>query len=305
MKISRRSRPFAISAVSLCIISSGGFLATQGPTQKPVTPVAYAERLPAEVISNSLTEESSDSFSHFEFLSTTANNEPIATVDTSQTISENTTPSTTSGDSDAVTFTRGKCPASSTDDLFFAALHKHSQLDKYIPTDLVTIIPHIPTKDNRPVCLTRETAEQAYAMFAAAKSESIELVVTSGFRDYDWQSALYHNHIDTHGTIPQRIAPAGTSEHQLGTTFDLTTPDIDNVSASVAFGETDAGIWMAENGWKFGFVQSYPEGKQSITGYLYEPWHYRYIGKEPALELLQSGLTLYEFLRNREIQSNN
>ena len=84
-------------------------------------------------------------------------------------------------------------------------------------------------------------------------------------------------------------ARAGHSEHQTGLAFDLN-------SLEESFGETREGIWLREHCWEYGFIIRYPKGKESITGYMYEPWHVRYLGKSAAKSVFESGLCLEEYL---------
>jgi D-alanyl-D-alanine carboxypeptidase len=89
-------------------------------------------------------------------------------------------------------------------------------------------------------------------------------------------------------------ARPGHSEHQLGTTVDFTTAP--GVPLSTRFGDSPAGKWLARNGWKYGFIMSYPEGKKKVSCYGYEPWHWRYFGRELAAEIHESGQVPRRFL---------
>ena len=91
-------------------------------------------------------------------------------------------------------------------------------------------------------------------------------------------------------------ARPGHSEHQLGTTADLTSANV-GFQLSEGFGDTPEGAWVRENSWKYGFIISYPAGTEGITGYAYEPWHIRYVGEATAADVHASGLTLHEYLR--------
>jgi D-alanyl-D-alanine carboxypeptidase len=90
-------------------------------------------------------------------------------------------------------------------------------------------------------------------------------------------------------------ARPGHSEHQLGTTADISNADV-GYRLTEEFGETPAGRWLAENAWRYGFVLSYPEGAEAVTGYKYEPWHFRWVGEAAAAAVRDSGLTLHEWL---------
>lgn len=131
-------------------------------------------------------------------------------------------------------------------------------------------------------------------MFAAARKEGHQLVVNSSYRSYDTQAATYNYWVGLYGKeqADRTSARPGHSEHQLGTTAD--------VGAGGRFLEDFTGSpearWLADNSWKYGFIISYPEGKEEITGYAYEPWHVRFVGKDVAARVHSSGLTLREFL---------
>lgn len=145
--------------------------------------------------------------------------------------------------------------------------------------------------------LTAETVEALVAMLDAAAAEGHVMVVVSGYRSYTQQEATYNWHVNTFGqAYADRVsARPGHSEHQLGTTADLSSASV-GFELTEAFGDTPEGQWLAENSWKYGFIISYPAGKEHVTGYAYEPWHLRYVGTDVAAEVQASGLTLHEFL---------
>jgi len=115
--------------------------------------------------------------------------------------------------------------------------------------------------------------------------------ITSGYRSYSYQSMLYNNYAarDGYAKADTYSARPGYSEHQTGLAMDV------NVAGD-SFGYTPESKWLAANCWKYGFIVRYPKGKQNITGYKYEPWHIRYLGKQLAKEVYDSGLSLEEFL---------
>ena len=128
-------------------------------------------------------------------------------------------------------------------------------------------------------------------MISAAASEGISLRMISGFRSYETQNVLYNNYVARDGVAAtdRYSARPGHSEHQTGLSFDLN-------SLEQSFGQTAEGKWLAENCWKYGFIIRYPSEKEAITGYMYEPWHVRYLGKETAKAVYESGLCLEEYL---------
>jgi D-alanyl-D-alanine carboxypeptidase len=128
-------------------------------------------------------------------------------------------------------------------------------------------------------------------MKAAAKKDGIVLKEISDFRTYDYQKGLYDKYVvkDGKAAADKYSARPGFSEHQTGLTFDIN-------SLETKFGTTKEGKWLASNSSKYGFIIRYLEGKDSITGYQYEPWHIRYVGKDNAEAMYASGKTLEEYL---------
>ncbi len=143
--------------------------------------------------------------------------------------------------------------------------------------------------------LRPEAASALEEMFNAASAEGINLNVVSGYRSYSEQRSLWYTYEEKYGRkYANRLdATPGASEHQLGLAVDLSA----NVGCKLkqCFGTTTAGKWLAENSYKFGFILRYPDGKEDITGVIYSPWHFRYIGVKEATKIYESGLTLEEF----------
>ena len=138
------------------------------------------------------------------------------------------------------------------------------------------------------------TVELARAMAEAGKGT---LILNSGFRTYKNQQGLYNRTKETRGlAVAEKLsARPGHSEHQLGLAADFSVRGQGCV-IMVCFGKTEAGIWLAENAQEFGFVLRYPKGYKPITGFQYEPWHFRYVGIELATEMKTKGIkTLEEF----------
>lgn len=144
--------------------------------------------------------------------------------------------------------------------------------------------------------LRREARAALLEMLAAADRDGYRIFATSSYRSYDQQLATFQQNVASGGIAyaERTSARAGHSEHQLGTTTDLTT---ERGGASLeAFIGTPEAAWVAANSWRYGFIVSYPEGKEPVTGYAYEPWHVRFVGKDVAKRVRDSGLTLHEFL---------
>jgi len=136
-------------------------------------------------------------------------------------------------------------------------------------------------------------------MAAAARRAGAPLRVTSAYRSWSAQRTLYNREIAKYGDKVAResVARPGHSEHQLGTTIDFTSGGSSKSAwAYNDWANTAAGSWIKQNGWRYGFVLSYPSGRKGATCYRYEPWHYRYVGREIAAQVRASGLTLREYL---------
>ncbi|MBR4554268.1 MAG: M15 family metallopeptidase [Ruminococcus sp.] len=128
-------------------------------------------------------------------------------------------------------------------------------------------------------------------MKAGAKADGLDIWIASGFRSYDTQYNLYWNYVARDGSqwsADRYSARPGYSEHQSGFAIDVN-------QASRYFNGSPVALWLKDNCWKYGFIIRYPEGKEDITGYNYESWHVRYVGKEKAKRITESGLTLEEY----------
>lgn len=144
-------------------------------------------------------------------------------------------------------------------------------------------------------------------MFAAAKEDGINLIVCSPYRDMQRQEYLFErkmknylrtgmSYIDAYKASSVTVTLPGASEHQVGLAVDIICDTYTSLDEN--FGETKAGIWLREHSWEYGFILRYPLGKESITGIQYEPWHFRYVGREAASIITSEGITLEEFIEN-------
>ncbi|UBH12766.1 M15 family metallopeptidase [Macrococcus armenti] len=139
--------------------------------------------------------------------------------------------------------------------------------------------------------------EHLNTLIQNGNSEGLNLVLRSAFRSYDTQASLYQQYVARDGKkkADTYSAQPGHSEHQTGLAFDLgNTEGSDDFLES--FEDTKEGQWLARHAHEYGFIIRYPKGKSDITGYQYEPWHLRYLGKETATKVYESGLTLEEYL---------
>ena len=140
--------------------------------------------------------------------------------------------------------------------------------------------------------ITKETQNAFNEMKADASKLGLNLWLASGYRSYSFQKSIYNNYVNMDGQAAADTysARAGHSEHQTGLAFDLNT-------ITSAFAYTNEGKWVDSNCYKYGLILRYPKGKDSITGYMYEPWHLRYVGVELATKLYNNGdwITLEEY----------
>ena len=139
-------------------------------------------------------------------------------------------------------------------------------------------------------------------MFAAAKEEGVNLAIVSGYRSYSKQSSIYGRKKAQVGQKEaDRIsARPGTSEHQLGLAMDLAKKGSSQLNN--AFGKTKEGKWVSENAHRFGFIVRYMEGYEDVTGYMYEPWHVRYVGPELAASIYESGVPMEKWLTGYKLE---
>ncbi len=200
----------------------------------------------------------------------------------------------------------------------------------YLPSSLSTLTCRI-YGDDRDLQLESRAAAALQEMLDEMEAEGIvDVSVTSAYRDYQYQQGLFNvfvekemeriteeavrffgeDYIKTNYTdcglgglseadaikvVASYSARAGQSEHQTGLCVDLITSTM-NGHLTEAFENTEAFAWLSKNAYKFGFILRYPKGKESVTGYTYEPWHYRFVGREAATNIHFSGLVLEEYL---------
>lgn len=174
-------------------------------------------------------------------------------------------------------------------------VNKSNKLNyNYIPDDLIII------NDNNDKLLNsspqknmiRKIAYNDFIQFQKhAKINNIFIIVDSGYRSYMFQKELFDYYKNELGDLVyKRVALEGCSEHQTGLAIDLAFTD------GTEFNENDKRVkWLEKNSYKYGFILRYPLGKENITGYNYEPWHFRYVGKSLAKKLYKENLTLEEY----------
>ena len=168
----------------------------------------------------------------------------------------------------------------------------------YEPSDLTS--PDVPLRlaaGAEEMQMRQAAADAIEQMFADAKKDGLDLMVSSAYRSKAYQDGLYNTYVKQQGQAEadSQSARPGYSEHQTGWAIDV-EPASRHCEVEECFGDTPEGKWVAANAYKYGFVVRYHEGKQDITGYIYEPWHIRYVGKDLAAEVKKQGNpTLEEF----------
>lgn len=181
---------------------------------------------------------------------------------------------------------------------YLILVNKENGLDsEYAPSDLADIIYYAKDRSSIGRYMREEAANAFHALSEAAALEGYEIVVTTAYRSYGFQSDLYYGYINSKGQewADKYSAKPGTSEHQTGLAADCSSPSV-GYQLTSAFGESKEGIWLAENCTEFGFIIRYPQGKEDITGYSYEPWHIRYVGRSAAEVIKEKSLTFEEFI---------
>lgn len=185
----------------------------------------------------------------------------------------------------------------SSDRLYHQIVNKQYILDRDYRPD-VLVIPKVKVLEPGNIeknHMEETAATQLEQLFKAASKEKVELVAVSGYRSYNRQKTIYNNYIKQYGRAYTDTVSAqpGKSEHQTGLAMDVSAKSV-GYSLTEKFGTTKEGKWLAEKAHQYGFILRYPKGKEKITGYAYEPWHIRYVGKELATALYTNQLTLEE-----------
>lgn len=142
--------------------------------------------------------------------------------------------------------------------------------------------------------LRAEAAQAARTMMDAAKAEGVTLTVSSAYRSYAVQQQTYQHWVSVNGqkVADQLSARPGYSEHQTGLAIDFASPE--GCRLEECYRDTLAGQWLAKNAPRYGYILRFPDGRQSVTGYRFEPWHYRYVGVQIAQEYVSSGAKTFE-----------
>lgn len=146
--------------------------------------------------------------------------------------------------------------------------------------------------------MKKEMATALEKMFQAANQQGLELLAVSGYRSYSRQTEVFNAAVAKDGKeqAEKVVAVPGQSEHQTGLTMDISSQS-NGIQLEENFEDTPEGKWLANNAHLYGFIMRYPKGKESITGYDYEPWHFRYVGNDIAKTIYENKLTLEEFIK--------
>ena len=153
------------------------------------------------------------------------------------------------------------------------------------PSDLVEFYGHQ---------LRAEAAKAADTMIDAAVTDGVTMLVSSAYRSYAVQQQTYQYWVSVNGqqVADQLSARPGYSEHQTGLAIDFASPE--GCRLEECYRDTLAGQWLAKNAPRYGYILRFPDGRQSVTGYRFEPWHYRYVGVQIAQEYVSSGAKTFE-----------
>jgi D-alanyl-D-alanine carboxypeptidase len=221
-----------------------------------------------------------------------------ATAPEPKTDSHNNTQQT-GGSNQPATFDKKQHPLDQADSLWVVVNKQRPLSPKtYTPADLT--IPNVPLRlgaGNGEMLISSKMRPSLEQMVAAAKRESINLMLASGYRSYQTQVIVYNNEVKQYGQAQadRESARPGYSEHQTGLAADLEDADR-KCEVADCFADLPEGKWLAAHAYEYGFIIRYPKDKESVTGYRYEPWHIRYVGKELATEMHRTGTqTLEDF----------
>lgn len=173
----------------------------------------------------------------------------------------------------------------------------HTLPPDYVPKNMVAPdIPFMAGMGEEKRLMEPTSAAALEKLFAAAKKDGINLMGISAYRSYATQNGIYHANLANKGYAFASVfsAQAGRSEHQTGMAIDVSAASVGFV-LSARFAYSEEGKWLTEHCTDYGFIIRYPEGKTDITGYTYEPWHIRYVGKKVAKYVTEKGITLDQY----------
>ncbi|MGG0843962.1 D-alanyl-D-alanine carboxypeptidase family protein [Peribacillus simplex] len=182
---------------------------------------------------------------------------------------------------------------------------KNKLPENYVPKDLVyTSIPFTFKEKTEKRKMRSEAAAAINKLFAESKKQGVSLLGVSAYRSHATQVALFDYYVkrDGYAKATTYSAIPGTSEHETGLAIDVTGGN-GKCAAQDCFGGTKEAKWLQAHADDYGFIIRYPKGKESVTGYKYEPWHLRYVGKSTAQTIMSNGITLEEYYYTRAVQN--
>jgi len=214
---------------------------------------------------------------------------------------ESTTPKAEKFTFNQIKETSGKKVITNPENVLVLVNKEYNLPEGYAPKDLVRPAVRFSFGDEKieKSLMRKEAAEALEKMFAAAAKDGVYLYAVSGYRSYNRQVAVFNNEMANSGKAKanQAVATPGQSEHQTGLAIDISGKSVGFLLTD-SFENTKEGQWLAKHAHEYGFILRYPKGKEAITGYQFEPWHYRYVGVEAAKKIYENGWTLEEFYRN-------
>ena len=175
----------------------------------------------------------------------------------------------------------------------------------YAPGDLISLADHLPNDITLgyPTKVRRLILAPLLKMIDAMQSAGLQPLIISGYRSYSTQATAWDKWNRTHPDSAAIVSsPPGHSEHQLGTTLDFGSPELpgivgeEKIQFHTYFYKTSEGVWLLEHAHEHGFTLSYPREGFDVTGFYYEPWHYRYVGVELATQLHENNTFLAHYL---------
>lgn len=173
-------------------------------------------------------------------------------------------------------------------------VNKKNKLKKELDIDLVMVGKRYSLKD---IYLERKCRNAFNLMASKAYGRGYYLIANSGYRSFKEQELEIKESIENEGEeyTEKYVAKVGVSEHHTGLAIDIKSGDTSPFIISREY------LWLKKNAFKFGFILRYPEGKEDITGYNFEPWHYRYVGKKVAKFITKNNMTLEEYIEKMEV----
>lgn len=171
-------------------------------------------------------------------------------------------------------------------------VNKFYHLDeKYLPNDIVSVSNKYAYEGNR---LRKDAYDAFVDMWNAAMDNNIKLIINSSYREYEKQSNIYEDYKNWYGQTKadKQAARPGYSEHQTGLVVDVFSSDN---QLTGTFVDSEGYKWLKENAYKYGYIERYPDGKEYLTGYEFESWHWRYVGKDVAKVIQDENITYDEY----------